>query len=117
MANAAHAGSTSKAGSLAKPRAAQPKAKPRARPKAQWSFDGSLASPAAAGVQTKMEVSQPGDKLEHEADRVADHVLGKSAAAGAGTGAGGKDDPDKKPVQRMAAAHDEDKKPVQRMAA
>ena len=78
--------------------------KAAARPKAHWAFDGGGAVDGGAGVavQAKMEVSQPGDMLEREADRVAAHVVGRSPAVGSVARGSVREDEPMAHVQRMA---------------
>ncbi|MGA3398713.1 MAG: DUF4157 domain-containing protein [Acetobacteraceae bacterium] len=67
------------------------------------------APPPPIQVQTKLEVGDVDDPLEHEADRVADHVMRMPvqhlqracAACGDGSGAG-KDEEDKPKIHRVA---------------
>jgi hypothetical protein len=108
MATAAHSTGrrTGRAAPVAGPASA--KAGARARPKAKWSFggDGGGHEAGAAAVQAKMEVSQPEDLLEREADRVADHVMGASPRAGGGKRMG--KDEEVGPLVHRAAAPSSD---------
>src|SRR6186713_2996245 len=77
--------------------------KAAARPKARWAFDGGAGMGGDVAVQAKMEVSQPGDVLEREADRVAEHVVARSPTVPAVARGAGRDDEPMAKVQRMAA--------------
>jgi hypothetical protein len=120
MGKLAHA-ARKKPGPVAKPRGAAPTAKAgaRAKPsltKASWTFGGfDGGTLAAAGAQAKMEVSKPGDALEHEADRMADRAMHAHAHAGASSGAHHDTEENKHGGHVMRAcdscATDEEKKP------
>src|SRR4051812_45852710 len=102
------------------PQAVGAKAAARARPKAQWAFDGGGHGPA---LQAKMEVSQPEDLLEREADRVAAHVVETHATPAAPPGKGARADEMGSTVHRKGAFgvdRDDDDHPgarAQRMCA
>jgi hypothetical protein len=57
----------------------------RKKPKASNVPRRAIATSQRPPIQTALEVSQPGDELEREADRVADHVLRGAAAPSART--------------------------------
>src|SRR5215471_9517329 len=107
MAKVTHA-TRPKAASAKRARAAPAKAKAKPRAKATWTFggfDGKTLS--RLGAQAKMEVSKPEDALEHEADRVADHVM-RMAAAPAARPRDAEEERGKR-VMREVARTDEDK--------